>query len=518
MRILPLDGANTIGGSKIFVEDDEFRVMLDFGTNFHELNKYYEEYLKPRPNCGILDYLEMGILPDVRNIYRDDLLHAGVRLEGPEIERLDAVLISHAHVDHMGALGFIDYKVPVITTLMSATIMKAMQDSGNFEPGSDGVYAKLREPVECHGNVVLNTRNGIMPGRDFEIADCKPTDEFEEFWRFHPSSLKKAARKSLEPGKLLAHQCGVKYRACPVDHSIKGACGFILEGTNGSIVYTGDIRLHGIHGEKTEEFVRNARTADPAVLIIEGTSIGRASNEFVSESDVQSHARQLISEMEHELVISDFGPRNIERLEIFKSIAVEFDRQIVVTSKDAYLLHAMHIADPTVPEPGEDIRIYNSPRSRYDNWEEWTLFERYPDHCVNPSDIRDSPGSYILAFSFWDMKNLIDIKPEKGHYIYSSSEAHSEEQEIDFKRLQNWLTRFNIKKYGFDFDVYGKPTFPKGLHASGHASEEDLAKIIERIEPETIIPVHTEHPEWFVENFQGTYKIVIPEKMKWIEI
>jgi len=158
MRILPLDGANTIGGSKIFVEDDEFRVMLDFGTNFHELNKYYEEYLKPRPNCGILDYLEMGILPDVRNIYRDDLLHAGVRLEGPEIERLDAVLISHAHVDHMGALGFIDYKVPVITTLMSATIMKAMQDSGNFEPGSDGVYAKLREPVECHGNVVLNTR------------------------------------------------------------------------------------------------------------------------------------------------------------------------------------------------------------------------------------------------------------------------------------------------------------------------------------------------------------------------
>jgi ribonuclease J len=137
---------------------------------------------------------------------------------------------------------------------------------------------------------------------------------------------------------------------------------------------------------------------------------------------------------------------------------------------------------------------------------------------VNPSDIRDSPGSYILAFSFWDMKNLIDIKPEKGHYIYSSSEAHSEEQEIDFKRLQNWLTRFNIKKYGFDFDEHGKPTFPKGLHASGHASEEDLAKIIERIEPETIIPVHTEHPEWFVENFQGTYKIVIPEKMKWIEI
>lgn len=519
MRILPLDGANTIGGSKILVEDDDFKVMLDFGTNFHELNKYYEEYIKPRSTCGILDFIEMGILPNVRNLYRDDLLHADVRLTGPVIEGLDAVLISHAHVDHTGALGFLDCRVPVITTLMSATIMKAMQDSGVSELGCDGVYANLRDSRECYGNVILNARKGTMPGRDFKIADCRPTKRFEEFWEFYPpTKMSDRAQKSLKPGELLDDVAAVEYKACPVDHSIKGSCGFILDGTTGRIAYTGDIRMHGIHGKKTKDFIDEAKSANIHVLIIEGTSIGRAPEEIVSERDVLRYGQQLLSGMERDLVIADFGPRNIERLEIFLSLAKEFDRKLVITCKDAYLLHAMHIADESVPEPGGDILIYNCPRSKYESWEEWTFVERYPDDWVNPSEIRNSQGDFVLAFSFWDMKNLIDIRPQRGHYIYSSSEAHSEEQEIDFKRLQNWLTRFNIERYGFDFDRDGKPIFPRGLHASGHASEEDLRNIIEDIDPEILIPVHTEHSEWFAANFGNRIRTIIPENMKWIEI
>jgi ribonuclease J len=41
---------------------------------------------------------------------------------------------------------------------------------------------------------------------------------------------------------------------------------------------------------------------------------------------------------------------------------------------------------------------------------------------IDHAAIRESPGDYILCFSFFDMKHLLDIKPEGGNYIYSSCE------------------------------------------------------------------------------------------------
>jgi ribonuclease J len=52
-----------------------------------------------------------------------------------------------------------------------------------------------------------------------------------------------------------------------------------------------------------------------------------------------------------------------------------------------------------------------------------------------------------------------------------------------------------------------KPQFIKGFHASGHLSQEDLVKIVEEIDPDTIIPIHTQHPEWFKAIFLKTMTI-----------
>ncbi|RLI77744.1 ribonuclease J, partial [Archaeoglobales archaeon] len=106
-----------------------------------------------------------------------------------------------------------------------------------------------------------------------------------------------------------------------------------------------------------------------------------------------------------------------------------------------------------------------------------------------------------------DMKHLLDIKPSSGVYIYSSSEAFTEEQEFDFQRLYRWLEHFNFRIYGFEVVVVeGKklrPRFIRGYHASGHASKSDLRWVIETVDPDVIIPVHTENPAWFVENFEN---------------
>jgi len=97
-------GVNEIGGNKILLEDKDTKVFLDFGKGFGRRAKFFEEYLNPRTANGIVDFLTMGLLPDITGTYRDDLLVlANKKPEKPEI---DAVLLTHAHADHADYISF----------------------------------------------------------------------------------------------------------------------------------------------------------------------------------------------------------------------------------------------------------------------------------------------------------------------------------------------------------------------------------------------------------------------------
>ena len=98
-------GVNEIGGNKILLEDKDTKVFLDFGKGFGRRAKFFEEYLNPRTANGIVDFLTMGLLPDISGAYRDDLLVlANKKPEEPDI---DAVLLTHAHADHADYISFL---------------------------------------------------------------------------------------------------------------------------------------------------------------------------------------------------------------------------------------------------------------------------------------------------------------------------------------------------------------------------------------------------------------------------
>jgi ribonuclease J len=67
-------GVNTIGGNKMLLGDGDSRRFFDFGTSFCECDRFYVEYLKPRPSTGLLDPLAMGFLPPLRGVYRPDMV------------------------------------------------------------------------------------------------------------------------------------------------------------------------------------------------------------------------------------------------------------------------------------------------------------------------------------------------------------------------------------------------------------------------------------------------------------
>ena len=84
-------GVGEIGGNKILLEDKDTKIFLDFGKGFGRRAKFFEEYLNPRTANGIVDFLTMGLVPDIKGVYRDDLMKmAGEKPQEPDI---DAVLL-----------------------------------------------------------------------------------------------------------------------------------------------------------------------------------------------------------------------------------------------------------------------------------------------------------------------------------------------------------------------------------------------------------------------------------------
>jgi len=497
MKLTVYDGAESIGGTKIYLKNENSGIFLDFGLNFQTLSLYFKEFLQMRPTRGLNDPVEMGLLPRI-DIYRSDLIPSDLSLEEFDKIKVDAILISHAHADHFGSIGFLDLNIPIVASPVTLTIIKAISDCGHTSLGMDAFYTSMRERGDDER--VLNTINwkksGSLGSRAL-IYTQEPSEVLRKFMSEHPNE-----KRDLDYKEGDFSQIPFEIRYYPVDHSIYGASAYVVEGDS-SIAYTGDIRLHGENGHLSLEFAKSAR--DASVLITEGTRTSREEHKYISEKKVKENIKRDVDESRG-LIIIDFSARNFERLKSIEEISKDL-REFVITEKDFYMLYALKMAGIDLISP--HLRVYKALKSSKEKWLEHLkantdLLERY----VDPKQIRKEPENYILAFSLYDMPNLLDIKPYGGTYIYSSTEALSEEQSFDFITLYNWLRKFNFESRGFFLDSSGKPVFESGYHASGHASPEDLRKIIDTIDPDIIIPVHTLNPQWFVDNYGEKVRVM----------
>ncbi len=508
-------GVGEIGGNKILLQDGKTHLFLDFGTSFNRRYQYFEEYLRPRPGAGMLDILEMNLVPRLRGIYRSDLIPEEVSQnlipDGPEI-RLDGILLSHAHIDHSGYISFLRDDIPVYSTLMTAFIARAMQNSAPGDIEKEVCYSNMRELIDGYYEM-----EGSLRLRPFCFLDCATlSSTANDFWIASPQIRKKLLL--CPPSDKNSKVGSLPLRYFPVDHSIPGASSFALETSSGWLCYTGDLRLHGRHGALSRQAVDKMGALHPEVLICEGTRAGEKAG--ASESDVYDTALNYVRNSAGKLVIADFGPRNVDRLLIFRDIARETERKLVILAKDVYLIDAMRLVSAEMPdfknEP--DILIYKDLKSRPARWE-GEIRELYASKMIDANEIHQHPGDYILCFSFWDLKNLIDIKPiEGGLYLFSTSEAHNEEQELDVWRLNNWLKHFQLTPRGLPQGAeeskgtgWKIPDEEMGLHSSGHAGGEDLLSIVQRIAPKVLVPVHSLKPEFYVDALKGTgIKVELP--------
>ncbi len=455
-------GVKEIGGNKILLEDRGTKVFLDFGMSFGKRGKFFEEFLTPRTAAGIKDFLAMGLLPDIKGVYRGDLLeHLGKKPEAPEVQ---GVLLSHAHADHANYISFLHEKIPVYCGETCKAILDAVEEQAQRDIESEVVNFKRRPifPKDRRNPPVQRMFKTFRTGGKFRIGSLE-----------------------IEP--------------IHVDHSVPGSYGFIIWTSSGPIVYTGDIRLHGAHSEMTMDFVNRAREAKPIALISEGTRIGIKKTDE-SEPKVYADSKREVLKCRN-LSVVDFNFKDVDRFRTFYKIARETNRQLVISFKHACFLERYH-RDRSLQTPdstGENILIFKPKRmtGTYDD-SDYSADKYIKDRLSYPNiitaeEIARNPGRYMVVLNFWYFNTLVDLNPGNSLYIHSLSEPFNEEMEASYARMRNWLNYFGLK-------------FTQA-HCSGHMDGEDLKELISTISPKAIFPVHTEHPGMFT-SFGSKVKLV----------
>jgi len=442
-------GVNEIGGNKVLLEDQDTRIFLDFGMSFGRRGDFFEEYLRPRSANGIGDFLEMGLIPELEGVYRGDLLkHLG---REPKPTDIDAVLVSHAHADHVNYISFLHRDIPVHCGETALRILEAIDEQTGRDIESEVLHFKER-PIVRGSPEIKRKFNTFRTGDKVKIGSLE-----------------------IEP----VH----------VDHSVPGAYGFVIHTSEGAVAYTGDLRLHGNRPEMTRDFIEKAQAAKPVAMVSEGTRIDIPEDKS-SEKTVYATSSEVVKNA-NQLVLVDFNFKDVDRFRTFYKIAKETGRKLVISFKHACFLEKYHEdGQLNVPDSKDENIMILKPKRMTGTYNDSDYRDEYIKKRMNypniitAEELRKDQNKYIKILNFWYLNQLIDLQPAAGStYIHAHSEPFNEEMEFSEKRLNNWLAHFKLEKVQ--------------SHCSGHACGAEIKELIEKISPKKLFPIHTEHPEMF---------------------
>jgi ribonuclease J len=347
-------GTHEIGGSCVEIDSGGYRVILDMGMPL--VNSYGSRF--DSKACGKMSGIELvkaGVLPDIRGLYSWD-----------KGKRIDALFISHAHMDHYGLMSYV----------------------------RGDIHCYLGEATEK-----LISISNIFTGNEVSTSSTV--------------YFKNGDHVNIGPFKITPFL---------MDHSAFDAYAFMVEAEGKKLVYSGDFREHGRKPGTLNRFLSGVGVGAD-ILLMEGTNIGNSKRAQKSEVSVQKELESAIGGT-GKIVFVVQSSQNIDRLvSVFKA-AKNQGRNLVI---DFYTANVLNILSryanlPNTLNGFEEIRVFYprglstmiADKGRKD------LLYSVKNRRIKREEIAQNPSKYVMLVrpSMWrEFPRLGDI--EGTTVIYS---------------------------------------------------------------------------------------------------
>ena len=246
----------------------------------------------------------------------------------------------------------------------------------------------------------------------------------------------------------------IRIRPLVIDHSAADSYMFVIEAEGKRVLYTGDFRMHGLRHHVLEKLV-NTYIGEIDVLITEGTLLSRDADDHISEVAVLDDISSYIQDGKYVFVMC--SSTNIDRIMgIWQNMPT--DKVLIC---DAYQKKILDTVINNVYYESSLYRRHDSP----------LVLNKGP----YPKYYMDNGFVSLIRGTEYFISHIKEFPKDDVRIIYSMWTGYIEDN-LALKTLLD--------------------TYPSYIcHASGHVSKEDLIKFIELVNPDTIIPVHTDNPE-----------------------
>jgi len=259
ISIIPLGGLGEIGKNMTIIKYNNSMIMIDCGLSFPE-----DEML------GI----DM-VIPDITYLLENK-------------KKLKAILLTHGHEDHIGALPYVlrEINVPVYGTRLTLSLLEG----------------KLKE---------YNLNSSV---KRYQV---KPRDNIK-IGPFQAEFIK-------------------------VSHSIADSVGIAVHTPVGTIVHTGDFKFDQtpVDGEVTD-FYKFAELGEKGVLVLLSDSTNVEKPGYtLSEKSVGSSLEEIFLQSEERIIVASFAS-NVHRLQQVINTAQRFGRKVAVAGRS--MVNVINIA------------------------------------------------------------------------------------------------------------------------------------------------------------------------------
>jgi ribonuclease J len=328
MKITIHRGTKEIGGSCVELTTASTRLVLDLGLPLVDANR--EPFDSRAALAKPVDVLNAEkVIPRIAGLFDTD--HPAP----------NAILLSHAHLDHAGLLHLSRPEVPIYATSGTSKMMLA---AAVFAGQKQLDRSRFRE---------------VVSQQAFQIGDCQITP-------------------------------------LAVDHSIYGSVAFLIEAEGKIILYSGDFRNHGRKPGMIRDLLDHLKTKTVDVLIVEGTHFGSDREQGLTEYQLEDRILDLVKTAPA-LVLATFSALDVDRIVTLYKAAQKAGRTLVVDAYTAFVLYLIG-RQAKVPRPSKDMGIqvfFNHlfERRKLDN-----IRDKFVADQIELAEILAEPTKYLMVF------------------------------------------------------------------------------------------------------------------------